>query len=91
MGILCNRNGETITTEDESQILDTILKWLDRDVRETPTRWVGYDERLHSPAGQAAHLFIDADMTASIAEERRRGDHERFDRGHGSSVRRGRP
>ena len=29
-----NRYGESITREDESQILDTISKWLDRDVRD---------------------------------------------------------
>ena len=34
MADIVNRNGESITTDDERQILDTINKWLDRDVRD---------------------------------------------------------
>ena len=29
-----NRAGEIITREDERQLLDTVQKWLDRDVRD---------------------------------------------------------
>lgn len=34
MADLHNRNGETISTEDEARILDTISKWLHREVKD---------------------------------------------------------
>ncbi len=58
MGILCNRNGETITTEDESQILDTILKWLDRDVRDKVLDLEHADEYPHEMVEQMKALGL---------------------------------
>ncbi len=58
MGILCNRNGETITTEDESQILDTILKWLDRDVRDKVLDLEHADEYPHEMVEQMKTLGL---------------------------------
>lgn len=58
MGILFNRNGETITTEDESQILDTILKWLDRDVRDKVLDLEHADEYPHEMVEQMKALGL---------------------------------
>ena len=58
MGILCNRNGETITTEVESQILDTILKWLDRDVRDKVLDLEHADEYPHEMVEQMKALGL---------------------------------
>ena len=32
--VLTNRGGESITVEQERQILDSINRWLDRDVKD---------------------------------------------------------
>ena len=58
MGTLSNRHGETITSEDESRILDTIQKWLDRDVRDKVLKLEHSDEYPHEMVEQMKALGL---------------------------------
>ncbi|MEO2180928.1 MAG: acyl-CoA dehydrogenase family protein [bacterium] len=61
-----NRNGESITREDESQILDTISKWLDRDVRDKVLDLQHADEYPHEMVAQMKALGL---FGATISQE----------------------
>jgi len=55
---LQNRNGETITTEDEAQILLAITKWLDRDVRDQVLKLEHADAYPHAMVDQMKDLGL---------------------------------
>ncbi len=56
--IITNRNGESITREEETQILDTINKWLDRDVRDKVLELEHADEYPHEMVEQMKDLGL---------------------------------
>ncbi len=47
-----NRNGESISIEDENQILDSVQKWLDRDVKDKVLELDHADEYPHEMVEQ---------------------------------------
>ena len=47
-----NRNGESISIEDENQILDSVQKWLDRDVKDKVLELDHVDEYPHEMVEQ---------------------------------------
>ncbi len=55
---LRNRNGETITSEDEKQILDTIEKWLEREVKDKVLELEHADEYPHEMVQQMRELGL---------------------------------
>lgn len=58
MAELRNRNGETISTEDEAQILVAIAKWLDRDVKDKVLQLEHADEYPHEMVAQMKDLGL---------------------------------
>ena len=55
---LRNRDGETITREEEAQILDTIEKWLERDVKDQVLALEHADEYPHEMVQQMRELGL---------------------------------
>jgi alkylation response protein AidB-like acyl-CoA dehydrogenase len=58
MSELHNRDGETITREDEAQILSTIEKWLERDVKDKVLALDHADEYPHEMVQQMKDLGL---------------------------------
>ncbi|MFP6748356.1 MAG: acyl-CoA dehydrogenase family protein [Alphaproteobacteria bacterium] len=63
---LTNRAGESITREDEQQLLDTVQKWLDRDVRGKVLEMDHGDIYPHEMVGQMKELGL---FGATIGQE----------------------
>ena len=55
---LRNRDGDTITREEEAQILDTIEKWLERDVKDQVLALEHADEYPHEMVQQMRELGL---------------------------------
>lgn len=55
---LRNRDGDTITREEEAQILDTIEKWLERDVKDQVLALDHADEYPHEMVQQMRELGL---------------------------------
>ena len=53
-----NRAGEIITREDERQLLDTVQKWLDRDVRDKVLELEHADDYPHEMVEQMKALGL---------------------------------
>ena len=53
-----NRAGEIITREDERQLLDTVQKWLDRDVRDKVLELEHADDYPHEMVEQMKALGV---------------------------------
>ena len=64
--ILTSRTGESITREDERQLLDTVQKWLDRDVRDKVLALEHADEYPHEMVEQMKELGL---FGATISQE----------------------
>jgi len=58
MAELRNRNGEFIDEDDERQILDSINRWLDRDVRDNVLALEHADEYPHEMVAQMKNLGL---------------------------------
>jgi alkylation response protein AidB-like acyl-CoA dehydrogenase len=56
--VLTNRDGESITVEQERQILDSINRWLDRDVRDKVLELEHADEYPHTMVEQMKDLGL---------------------------------
>jgi alkylation response protein AidB-like acyl-CoA dehydrogenase len=63
---LTNRAGESITREDERQLLDTVQKWLERDVRDKVLKLEHADEYPHEMVEQMKGLGL---FGATIGQE----------------------
>ncbi len=61
-----NRAGEIITREDERQLLDTVQKWLDRDVRDKVLELEHADDYPHEMVEQMKALGL---FGATIGQE----------------------
>ena len=55
---ILSRTGEAISTDDESQILDAITKWLDRDVKDNVLALDHADEYPHEMVAQMKSLGL---------------------------------
>ena len=55
---ILSRTGEKLTSDDEAQILDTIAKWLDRDVKDNVLRLDHNDEYPHEMVEQMKSLGL---------------------------------
>ena len=66
MADLRNRNGEITSTEDEALILDTISRWLSRDVRDKVLELEHADEYPHEMVEQMKQLGL---FGATISQE----------------------
>ena len=64
--ILTSRAGESITREDEQQLLDTVQKWLNRDVRDKVLELEHADEYPHEMVEQMKELGL---FGATIGQE----------------------
>ena len=58
MAELRNRNGEFIDEDDERQMLDSINRWLDRDVRDNVLALEHADEYPHEMVAQMKNLGL---------------------------------
>ncbi len=56
--VLTNRDGESITVEQERQILDSINRWLDRDVKDNVLALEHADEYPHAMVEQMKDLGL---------------------------------
>ncbi|MCR9259668.1 MAG: acyl-CoA dehydrogenase family protein [Pseudomonadaceae bacterium] len=56
--VVTNRDGESITVEQERQILDSINRWLDRDVRDNVLELEHADEYPHAMVEQMKDLGL---------------------------------
>ena len=56
--VLTNRDGESITVEQERQILDSINRWLDRDVKDNVLELEHADEYPHAMVEQMKDLGL---------------------------------
>ncbi|SVB85884.1 uncharacterized protein METZ01_LOCUS238738, partial [marine metagenome] len=63
---LTSRVGEIITREDEQQLLDTVQKWLDRDVRDNVLELEHADDYPHEMVEQMKDLGL---FGATIGQE----------------------
>ena len=61
-----NRAGEFITREDERQLVDTVKKWLDRDVRDKVLELEHADDYPHEMVEQMKALGL---FGATIGQE----------------------
>ncbi|MDP7546257.1 MAG: acyl-CoA dehydrogenase family protein, partial [Alphaproteobacteria bacterium] len=64
--ILTNRAGESITAEDERQLLDAVQRWLDREVRDKVLALDHADEYPHEMVEQMKELGL---FGATIGQE----------------------
>ena len=64
--ILTNRSGETITREDEQQLLDGVQRWLDREVADKVLALEHADEYPHEMVAQMKELGL---FGATIGQE----------------------
>ncbi|MDP6563843.1 MAG: acyl-CoA dehydrogenase family protein, partial [Alphaproteobacteria bacterium] len=63
---LVSRTGETITSEDETQLLDAVRRWLDRDVSDKVLAMEHADEYPHEMVEQMKELGL---FGATIGQE----------------------
>ncbi|MBT4044787.1 MAG: acyl-CoA dehydrogenase family protein, partial [Rhodospirillaceae bacterium] len=63
---LTNRSGESITREDEQQLLDAVQRWLDREVKDKVLELEHADEYPHEMVAQMKELGL---FGATIGQE----------------------